>query len=67
MTQVITCGVCGGLIERHDQVFEHIACQAPTPSPEPPPTAEALRHRASRLYWSFKQRGKQMAQQRRER
>jgi hypothetical protein len=63
----ITCRYCGGLIREHHEVFDHIACEAPTPTaePTPAPTPEAMRHRASRLYWRFKQRGKQMAQQRR--
>jgi hypothetical protein len=65
MRPVLSCQVCGGTITRHFEVFDHIACEAPAPPAEPTP--EAMRHRASRLYWRFKQRGKQMAQHRRER
>jgi hypothetical protein len=35
MTPVITCQVCGGLIERHFELFAHAACRPPTPPAEP--------------------------------
>jgi hypothetical protein len=44
---VITCPVCSGAIERHDQVFEHARCLSPTLPPEPMPAAQ--RHRAWRV------------------
>jgi hypothetical protein len=59
--QAIPC-TCGGIIAAYYELFAHIQCTAVMPTPAP--TREALRHRAARLYWGMKQRGKEMVRRR---